>query len=481
MIDTILLKASYDLMPKEAAMAYAVRKLAADIEQGKGLESVKLTRFVTGDSGSGTGWDFLKFNFPVCGNISSADLMTIHAALEGFKVYVVGNEERRRRTRVIQDTLVLENIFFVPELDTPVEQEYGRTAQRTLSFVNTQERGFRAVPERTGALVLEVAADQPLLYDFYRHALDLSKPNVDFAMNLNAVNLMQVLVPSFVRNGYDRTYNSRGQAVTFKENNVHAQNHRSQEANRNLFNALYANRNNGHYLKWWRVVKNLGVKLPEKLLRCAVRPDNLLVHGRELVHYGLQRGNGDFFVSYATLQGVFNFFVSHGVTRNAVYIDATNDDIFSCWDMDGLNNDFVGYKRLFDRNYGSLEALLPYAQAVYEVDAALARADGFMTAMRFRDYFNSYVAEINRRLHDPAYLRSIGIKDDTIDRLASVTIEAEIGQDMRIQNGVPATHLDDLELYLAGHYFPEFRRHEEKYRRSMPQRVTAAERFLHEH
>ena len=472
MIDTIILKASYDLMPKEVAAASALRKLARDVSQGKGLQSLKLTRFVDDIKR----WDVLKFNFPVCGNLSSADLMTVYATLGGFKTYVVGNEERRRRTEVIRQVLRLEDVIFVPELDVPVERDAGTTSQQMLSFVNTQTRGFSALPSEQNGLVLEVAADQPLLYDLFRHASDLAIPGIDFAINLNAVNLMQHVVPSFIRNGYDHVYTSRGECVVFKENNVYAQTPRSQRANRYLFNTLYANRNNGAYMRWWDVVRTMGAKLPEKLLRVLLRPDNLLMHVPELVEYGVHRGDGAI-ASYATLCGVFNFFASCSLHRNTVHVDATNDDIFSCWDMDGLNNDYGGYKRFFDSHYSSLASVmpLPYAEALYVVDEALGRAEGVMTAARFRGYYNRFIAEINAKIHGPEYLHSIGITDEqTLATLGSMRFESEIGADLCIRSPLNASDRfeKDIGLYLREHYMPGFEEHRDTYLRGERGTIT---------
>ncbi len=452
-IDAVIIKASYDLMSKKDAMAYSVRKLADDVRKGKELQTFKLARFIDDD-----GWDFLKFNFPVCGNLSSTDLMVIYSAMNGFNTFVVGNAERGRRDAVISRTLGLENINSVSELSVPLEVDYRPERKIELSFTNTQERGFSALPDdNPDKLILEMAGDQPLLYDTFRHALDLSVDRVDFAINLNAVSLMKLLVPSFRRNGYDKAWNSRGEDVEFKENNNFAQNRYSVNENRRLFDFLYGNRNGGKYAQ---VAKAIWAVSPCKIL--ARIPQIAGIFG-ELKSYFAGRRNLEGSVSYETLRKVFNIAASPAVLDDRVYVDATNDDIFACWDMDGLNNDFLGYAYLFQRNMGDLSAIMPYAEEVYKVDEALAhagKAEGVMIEREFRSKYDKLAINVAVHLSDPQYMRSLGIDDDAIDTIRAKKVDMDIFDRVITDPQM----IRDLESHLKEHYLPAFHVDKDKYR-----------------
>ncbi|MBN1544080.1 hypothetical protein JW898_01305 [Candidatus Woesearchaeota archaeon] len=438
-----------------------VRKFASDVMRGSELRTLKLNRFVDSE-----GYDFLKFNFPVCGNLSSADLMVIYCAMEGFDTYVVGNAERGRRDRVIRGALGLDNIFSVPELDIPVEHGAAAMSMGMLSFTNTQERGFSAIPGLGGReLVLEVAADQPLMYDFYRHAIELSRrDDVDFAVNLNAVSLMKGLVPSFSRNGYDKVVNSLGREVVVKENNNFAQDLVSVRHNRPVFRFIYENRNGGSYFAPQHLLRSMGVgpalgRLGRLLVECCrVGGDDAGAFLGELEDYARERGGLGRAIPYSVLVGVFSILFSPDVFRRRVHVDATNDDIFSCWDMDGLNNDFLSYRSLFRRNFSGLGRILPFSEEVYRVDAALedaGKTGGVMACSVFDTRYRSFVNGLIWRLRNPDYLCSLGLDGDAVDMVRDV---AGSGLEESLVAGELSDYsaVERLEGHLAFHCLPRY-------------------------
>ena len=453
-IDTVILKASYDLMTEKDALAYSIRKLADDVSHGRKLQTIKLTRFI-----DEAGWDFLKFNFPVCGNLSSADLMVMYCALGGFRTYVVGNEERARRDAVIRRTLKLTNIHSVRELEIPISVIGPEEASRQLCFVNTQMRGFSALPEaKRSELVMEMAADQPLLYNPFRHALDLSVPETEFAINLNAVSLMQKKVPAFIRNGYDKVVNSRGEEVVIKENNNFAQTMESVEHNAPLFRMVYNRRNGGKYFSVPHLIREFGIdNALEVLASVFMRFPQLALVGPEMKEYAAQRKQLGRAASYYALRTVFNTVLSPSAIRDLVHVDATNDDIFSCWDMDGLNNDYLGYLDLFRDNQLCLSRIMPYEEQVYQVDRAIAKhakRDGLMTEAAFEQKYDALVNKIISRLKDRDYLRSIGIDDATIEKIDVSDLERNLKEMRPQEEGMVL----DLEHHLATQCLGEFER-----------------------
>ena len=457
-IDTVVLKSSYDLMTEGEAIAYSVRKLADDVAHGRALKTIKITRFV--DS---SGYDYLKFNFPVCGNLSSADLMAIYCTMGGFDTFLVGNCERARRDDVIRQTLGARNLHSVPELDVPAFMDL-ETAREELSFINTQKRGFSALPEKTRArLVLEMAADQPLLYDVSRQALDLSVDGVDFAINLNAINLMKQRVPLFIRNGYDKVVNSRGEEVVIKENNNFAQTYRSVIANASTFGMLYDRRNGGSYLSIWHLIESLNISDAAKLLaRTCRRAKDLAAVTPDLARYLKARRGLGRAASYRTLSTVLNTVMSTSTLDDRVHVDATNDDLFACWDMDGWNNDFVGYKNLFDANIDHLEDIMPYAEQAYKVNEALGRAKHAMNAHEFAHKYTSLARKIILLVKDKDRLRALGIDDETIDRMQGIGIENMLSS----QAAPEREMITDLRRHLQEQYLQEFYTNRERYRNS---------------
>jgi hypothetical protein len=449
-INKIVLKASYNLQSEAEAVASAVRKVARDVRNGAALQTVKIPRFIQ------CGFDFQKFNFPICGNVSPVNLLTISAARSGLDTYIVGNEDTRRSTAVVTETLGLRNVHFIPELDISVESDPAQ-AKKILSFTHTQARAFEYMPVSDDELVLEVAADQPMKFNFYRMARDLDVAEVDFAINLNAVNLMQMQVPSFKRNCYFGCYNSQGQRVELKENNNFAQNNISRKANRSLFHFLYNNRNSGKF------ITNFAAMLAQRAVRLALRPDELFLRAPVLPYYGALGRRLSHAPAYETLQGVFNIFASPGFLSDRAHVDGTNDDVFACWDMDGLNNDFVGYHEFFARNKGDLGKVFPFADDVYRVSESIQKRGGIITEQAFREKYNSFLRVIEEKLHNPAYLRSLNVGDETIDKLAAINVDTEIGMDLRIKNGVDHSHLADLENYVRDIYMPRFERDRELY------------------
>jgi|GEM_PF-5158099 len=462
-IDTVVLKASYDLMTERMAYDYTLMKFAEDVAKGRELRTLKLTRFVDSD-----GYDYLKFNFPVCGHLSSADLMVVYCAMAGFSTYVVGNAERGRRDDVIRRTLGLDNIRSVPELDVPVELDAGASARDGLRFTNTQRRGFSALPaEKRHELILEVAADQPLMYDVARHAVDLSR-DADFAINFNAVNLMKLRIPSFIRNGYDRVVNSAGDDVLIKENNNFAQNMRSVEHNRPLFRFLYENRNGGRYFSFSHLATSLGLR------GAAVRAARFLIEGMhvtepyagalvdELQMYAKSRRTLGRAAPYCVLRSVVNSLLSPSLFRQRAYVDATNDDIFSCWDMDGLNNDYLAYRDLFRRNFNDLGRMIPFADQVYMVHDAFDKegpGNGMMVDMLFDSKYISLVRGLMWRIHNKSYMRDLGISDDTIDMIEQSGIE-----DVLFDRAPPEVKMiDDLERHLAESCLPGYAQNRDTY------------------
>ncbi|MBW2971418.1 hypothetical protein KY359_00125 [Candidatus Woesearchaeota archaeon] len=468
-INTVILKASYDLMTEAQAYAYAIRKFASDVARGSELRTFKMMRFVDSE-----GFDTSKFTFPVCGNLSSADLMVVYCAMAGFNTVVVGNAERGRRDQVIRETLGLENILSVPELDLPVELDDGRAAMNALSFTNTQRRGFAAlngIPDTR--LVLEVAADQPLMYDVYRHAVDLSKEEVDFAINFNAVNLMKSMVPSFVRNGYDKVFNSRGEEVVFKENNNFAQDRISMEHNPPLFRFLYENRNGGRYLAPQNLVRGINaLSLVGRLGHLIfvegfrVRKDtpNGLID--EIWEYGIKRRTLGKTAPYSVLMSVVNAAASPTLLSQRAYVDATNDDIFSCWDMDGWNNDFLGYRTLFRRNFSNLGRILPFAEQVYRVDEVLAkkgREEGITTESYFQTRYHSFVRGLMWRLRNRDYLRSLHLSGRTADKVTEAVRDSGIEVAMLGGESGDVQMIVDLERHLETHCMQRYQRDREQY------------------
>jgi hypothetical protein len=455
-IDTVLLKASYDLMPEEDAISYTVRKLADDVAKGRSLTTLKLTRFIDGDDGSGmyAGYDHLKFNFPICGNLSTADLMLIYCAMNGFDVFVVGNAERGRRDALIAETLNLSKVHSIPELDFPASADPEKAA-RQLKFVNTQRRGYAAIPHNS--LVLEMAADQPLLYNTYRHALDLSV-DASLAINLNAVTLMKQAVPSFVRNGYDKVVNSQGQEVVIKENNNFAQDKLSARLNEPVFGTIYAGRNGGKYLGFSELASRLR---PAGLLRRLFGVCKMMHRMPELVSYLKQRKTLGKAVSYGTLQSFMNAMLSPYWLKKGAHVDATNDDIFACWDVDGLNNDFLTYRTIFDRNFGNLAKIMPYAKEVYRVHEAIGkRGDslGITTRDSFRHTYEKMCFKILGKL-SPASLESMHVDEETIETLCATGTAI-------LTNGHSHNRLfDDIERYASTTYLQGFERSREEYRR----------------
>lgn len=453
-------------MTEKNALDYSIRKFASDVGKGSELQSIKLTRFVDID-----GRDFLKFNFPVCGNLSSADLMVIYSAMGGFETFVVGNAERGRRDRVIRETLGLKNVHSVPELDVPVERDSGPSARDSLSFTNTQRRAFAALPVGVSqGLVLEVAADLPLMYRLHHHAVHLSR-DADFALDLNAVCRMKSLVPSFARNGYDVVKNSSGDAVRVKENNVFAHNIRSVRHNVPLFRFLYENRNGGGYLRPSYLFGSLGFlgasgRLARLFTSCSRSGrDGCGTALGEVKQYMKVRGDPSCAVSYRSVVNVFNALLSPSFFRKRVFVDATNDDIFSCWDVDGLNNDYLGYRALFRENFDRLDRIMPYSEEVYKVHEAMderAPDDCVETGMFFEARYIRFVQKLMRRLRDDDYLRSLGIGDDVIDRLPVGSVEDSLF-DM-----VPAGQERDMVCDLASHLesfcMPAYSRDVELYR-----------------
>jgi hypothetical protein len=457
-IDTVVLKSSYDLMTEGEAIAYSVRKLADDVANGRALKTIKITRFV--DS---SGYDYLKFNFPVCGNLSSADLMAIYCMMGGFDTFLVGNCERARRDDVIRQTLGARNLHSVPELDVPAFMDIGN-AREELSFINTQKRGFSALPEEARSrLVLEMAADQPLLYDVSRQALDLSVDGVDFAINLNAINLMKQRVPLFIRNGYDKVVNSRGEEVVIKENNNFAQTHSSVIANASTFGVLYDRRNGGSYLSIAHLIGGMNIADAARLFaRTFARPRDLAAATPELARYFIARRELGRAASYRTLSTVLNIVMSTSTLDDRVHVDATNDDLFACWDVDGWNNDFVGYKNLFDANLDHLEDIMPYAEEVYKVNEALGRAKNAMSANEFTHKYTSLARKIIILVKDKDRLRALGIKDETIDRMQGIGIENMLSS----QAAPEREMITDLRRHLREQYLPGFYTNRERYRSS---------------
>jgi hypothetical protein len=453
-IDTVVLKSSYDLMTEEEAIAYSVRKLADDVAHGRALKTVKITRFV-----DVSGYDYLKFNFPVCGNLSSADLMATYCVMAGFETFVVGNPERAIRDDVIRKTLGTAKLHSVPELDVPASIDPAR-AREELSFVNTQLRGFSALPEeRRSRLVLEMAADQPLLYDVYRQALDLSV-DADFAINFNAINLMKRRVPSFVRNGYDKVVNSRGEEVVIKENNNLAQNHRSAVANAPTFRMLYDRRNGGSYLSLTHLLRSMDAVEAAKLLaRGMVRAPRLAAVAPELARYLADRQKLGRAASYAALSTVLNTVLSTSTLEDRVHVDATNDDIFACWDMDGWNNDYLGYRNLFDREIDHLQEIMPFADAVYMVNDALGETKHIMRAQDFQRKYTALAQKIIRLARDRDRLRAIGIDDATIDKMQELDLENMLCS----QSAPEQAMIKDLQTHLRADYLPTFSSDKERY------------------
>lgn len=447
LIDTVLLKASYDLYSEEDGLAYSIRKLADDVRRGRELTTLKLTRFIDDRDGCcSSGYDYLKFNFPVCGNLSSADLLVVYSALNGFNTFVVGNAERSERDAVIVNTLGLKNVLSVPELDFDARHA-PESASRELSFVNTQKRGYAAIPSK--GLILEMAADQPLLFNTFRHALDLSYEDTHFAINLNAVTLMKKLVPEFIRNGYDKVTNSLGREVIIKENNNFAQDKLSVKANAPVFGTVYARRNGGNYFSAEELLKIVGVK---GLFRRIVHLGKLVPHTPNLVRYFKQRKTLDKAVSYKAMNAFLNAMLSPYWLKDSVRVDATNDDIFSCWDMDGLNNDYLGYKTIFDRNFDNLKALMPYAEEIYKVHDALGKAE--LGQKEFAKHYDNLRQKILARL-TPESMHELGIEDDIADKVRDIC--TAMFEDIKID------HLAGIEQHAKVAYRKQFEQHREEY------------------
>ncbi|MBW2965346.1 hypothetical protein KY363_07860, partial [Candidatus Woesearchaeota archaeon] len=411
-----------------------------DSSGGSGLSAV-----AESVPGASLGYDFLKFNFPVCGNLSSADLMVIYAALNGFNVFVVGNAERMLRDAVIVKTLGLRNVQSIPELPFDARADPERAASM-LSFTNTQHRGYAAIPPN--GLVLEMAADQPLLYNTFRHAIDLSRP-AHLAINLNAVTLMKEQVPTFTRNGYDKVVNSEGQEVVIKENNNFAQTKLSAEANAPVFSTIYERRNGGRYLTATGLIKRLG---PRAFLQKLVRIIKAVPHIPHLASYIKQRRTLKRAASYESLNAFMNAMLSPYWLKDAVHVDATNDDIFSCWDMDGLNNDYLGYKAIFQRNFNNLGAIMPYAEEAYKVHEAMGKAGLGEQA------FNRHYESLRHRLllmMGQDQLHSLGIEEDVAGRVRQVC--------SAVFDGSPNGSLEGIEQHAKTAYRERFEQSREEY------------------
>ncbi|MBW2967021.1 hypothetical protein KY362_00900 [Candidatus Woesearchaeota archaeon] len=236
--------------------------------------------------------------------------------------------------------------------------------------------------------------------------------------------------------------------------------------NKGLFDFLYGNRNGGAYLNVMRALWEVG---PGKLLArspeiLAMVPDlKRYISGRKHIVDSVSRGVPHGGVpSYDVLSKVFNIVVSPSLLEDRVYVDATNDDIFACWDMDGLNNDFLGYKMLFDRNMHNLCAIMPFADKVYVVDEAMARAGeggGVMTARRFSGKYDKLAILAAVHLNDPAFLRQAGIDDDTIDRMRELHLDQRLMDREVPEQGM----VQDIEAHLKGFYLPALSVDEAKY------------------
>jgi hypothetical protein len=459
-IDTVILKASYDLMTEEDAIAYSILKLTDDVAHGRRLQTVKLTRFVDNE-----GWDFLKFNFPVCGNLSSADLMVIYAGMNGFETYVVGNAERARRDSLIRRTLQLENVHSVAELDPALQVTTLDAAMRELSFVNTQRRGFAALPpEKRSQLVLEMAADQPLLYNTFRHALELSVEGMDLALNLNAVSKMRERVPSFIRNGYDKVENSLGEEVVIKENNNFAQNAESAARNEPVFRMIYSRRNGGKYLSIGALLKEFGKwNLAKALASAMTRLPEIMIVIPEMQEYLEHRKQLKKAASNFAMHTILNAVLSPRYTKDTVHVDATCDDLFACWDMDGLNNDYLGYRNLFEDNFMDLGRIMPYAEQVYRVNEEMERRgheEGITTASAFERKYAMLAEKIISRINDGIYLdERLHINRDRIGMLQASGVE-----DQLLSKQCPEPKMiEDLEVHLATVCLQEFEQSRQRY------------------
>jgi len=374
-IDTILIKASYDLKTPHEALQSMVAKIRDDESNKRALQTIKLSRF------NNLGFDFIKFNFPVCGNLSSTDLLALHSTMNGFDVYVVGNEETRIRMAAVSK-IAKRPITFIPELDTPALHD--PHAHKKLSFVNTQQRGYDVIFSRKNPrLVLEIAGDLPLLFDTYHHAL-WHDQDADLVMNLNNIGQMKQHLPSFNRNAYDRLINSKGEDVYIKEGNIFAQSKQSVAMNKKVFEKLYANRNAGKYL-------NLGTLLIPTIARLTKTIGWEGIKG--FGSYLSQRRDLPTPAPYAYLyEGANALFKGH------IHVDATNEDIAACWDLDGLNNDYVAYKQFFDTHFNDLATFMPHADEIYKLDEILSNTPGIMTKKNFPPLFNTLLLSLNLQL-----------------------------------------------------------------------------------
>ncbi|RME78286.1 hypothetical protein D6774_01585 [Candidatus Woesearchaeota archaeon] len=384
-LDTVLIKASYNLHTEQEAIEEGIVKLLSDVKAGRSLQTLKGCRHITRSS-----YDFSKHRAPVVGHLTGSEHAALCALEQGFNIYVVGPREIGEDMRELSKDLG-KPITFIPELECDVRDH--PQAKKALSHANTQRRGYQRIfEEQPHAQVMEVAGDLVAFYNYRALATEFEARQADFVWDLNALDLMIEDMQRFNRNGYLTLKNSAGRVIKeVKENNVLMMNQRSFEAAFGHADSLYDERNGGSF------IRTLIFSLINPLTQVELR-DRVYAVRKLLATYVHNT------VSSKVPRGVIHAdraskIVSDSLGCDAV-IDATARDITCCWDMDGWNNDYAFYKTFYERTWDNLEKVHPYAERIKELSSSNYRR---LRTEEFASEFNAFIQRVNAYIKDPVY------------------------------------------------------------------------------
>ena len=379
-IDTIFVKGSYDLHTQEKGVQSAFNKLLKDKKAGRELQTCKLPRYFAQNR------DFLKFGFRQYQELSTLDFVVVSALMTNLPVYVVTSADLCEEVKFAAKVLG-KKITAIPEFDVPLSEH--PDPAKVLSASYTQSRGYAHIfKDNPQARVAEITGDLPFFYNIFQQAKGFTFES-DLYANLNALDLMRSCMKTFKRNGYFSFKNSEGRISDCKEPNLLFVNQKGAESFLGQMNDLYQSRNGGDFRKV--ILKKIANPFsPVPILN---QYESVKILGKTLLSS---------MFSSSIERGIIPHNLAGKVASQAlgcrVTIDATNWDPTSCWDNDGLNNDYLFSRRFFEQNWSELSLIHPHADALNEVNNA--KKDSKFAKSKIYDFMiDDFTARVNAQIY----------------------------------------------------------------------------------